>query len=226
MRFVASGMILLAMLLLTACERTGDAPAAPADTKQPQGATFNVPGLTEPAVPEGLSEPPRQKGEPNDRDANAARKKKPQKLVYSAPAEWVKIPACTGGVERYALKHVPEDREDAILDVERPARTAAGVGAIVDRWRAAFSGPGGAALPDGAFRSETLQVSGLDVTLVEIRGEHKAPGPAPARPGMHLLGAIIDTPAGFWAFKLIGPERTVAGHRDAFLEFVRAVRME
>lgn len=226
MRFIASSVLLAATLLLVACEQAADGPALPADAGQPKGAAIRVPGVTEPAVPEGLSEPAQQKGEPNDGGANAARKKKPQKLVYAAPAEWVKIPPCMGSVERYVVKHVAEDPEDAILDVERPARTAAGVGSIMDRWRAAFSGPGGTALPDGAFRSETLEVSGLGVTLVEIRGDHKAPGPAPARPGIQLLGAIVDTPAGIWTFKLLGPERTVAGNRDAFLEFVRAVRME
>jgi hypothetical protein len=213
-------------LLMTACERAADKAASPAEAGRPPGVAIDVPVVTKPIIPEGLSEPPRQAGEPNDRDANAARKKKPQKLVYAPPTEWARIPPCTGVLERFVIKHVDGDQEDAILDIDRPTRTVGGAGAVVDRWRAAFSGPDGGALPDGAFRSEALDVSGLSVTLAEIRGHHKAPGPAPARPGVRLFGAVVDTPAGLWAFKLLGPERTVESQRTAFLEFIRAVRME
>lgn len=226
MRAGVSSATLIVAFLMTACERAADKAANPAEAGQPPSVAIEVPVVTEPVIPEGLSEPPQQTGEPNDRDANTARKKKPPKLVYAPPADWTKIPPCTGVLERFMVKHVEGDREDAILDIDRPTRTADGAGPVVERWRAAFSGPDGSALPDGAFRSETLEVSGLSVTLAEIRGHHKAPGPAPARPGVQLLGAVVDTPAGLWAFKLLGPERTVESQRTAFLEFIRAVRLE
>lgn len=223
MRLVPTCLFLVFSGLLAGCDRSESGPTRSADAGKPPAVSLAAPQTT---VPENLSEPAQQKGEPNDAETPIVKKNKTRKLVYTPAAEWNKIPPCTGVLERFVVKHADEDTEDAMLDIERPTKTTAGIDPIVERWRAAFSGPDGAALPDGAFRSETMDVSGLSVTLVDIRGHHKVPGPAPARPGIQLLGAIIDTPVGFWTFKLLGHERTVENNRAAFLEFVRAAKME
>ncbi len=228
MRFRMCGFILVTSLLVTACERGEEKAISPEEAGRPPRVGIAAPVVSEPTIPENLSEPAKQTGEPANANANAnvADKKKPKKLIYTIPAEWTKIPPCAGVAERRVVKHVAEDKEDAMLDVERPIKTPAGASTVVERWREAFSGPGGAALPDGAFRSETLDVGGLAVTLAEIRGYHRVPGPAPARPGIQLLGAIVDTPTGLWSFKLLGPEATVNQNREAFLELVRGAHLE
>jgi len=70
-------------------------------------------------------------------------------------------------------------------------------------------------------------VHGLTVTLVEIDGTY-APGAMGAgdnTPHSHwsLSGAIVETPAGSYFFKMLGPTAKVASAHDSFEALVNSI---
>jgi hypothetical protein len=74
---------------------------------------------------------------------------------------------------------------------------------------------------------DTLEVDGMNVTMVELRGSWRGanfdPLPEP-RPGYRMLLAIIDGPAQNVYAKLVGPEATLERHEEAFRAFVKSAR--
>ena len=108
------------------------------------------------------------------------------------------------------------------------------VDANVQRWLAQIEQPDGS---DSARRAKraALQVSGLTVSTVEVRGVYTGPMALPnAPPGAvpapafesSLLGAIVNGPRGPVFFKLTGPTPSVERARDAFERLLRSLRPE
>jgi hypothetical protein len=67
----------------------------------------------------------------------------------------------------------------------------------------------------------------LQQTLVDVTGTFQQSttpmGPvSEEKPNFRMLGAVIETPAGPWFVKLIGPERTVERWKESFFEFMRS----
>lgn len=152
-------------------------------------------------------------------------------LKYTAPASWERRPV-TGSlrVDDYRLPRVEGDTEDGDL-VVFGTNIGGGVEANVERWRLQFATADGQPVPDDAFQRELLDVNGLKVTLVDVAGQFSGmmmsgAGNAPAKKDYRLLGAIVETPAGPWYFKATGPAATMGHHREAFLEFLRSMKLE
>jgi hypothetical protein len=110
----------------------------------------------------------------------------------------------------YGVPHANGDTTDAECTV---ITFSPGQGGSLDdnigRWVRQFNPLAGAPL------KATGQVNGMTVTRVEVAGSYhpmQMPG-APAAPATlasaRLIGAIVDTPSGFWFFKLTGPDATV-----------------
>lgn len=89
----------------------------------------------------------------------------------------------------------------------------------VQRWVGQFRNTDGTPAEADVSRRE---VGGLEVHLVDVAGTY-APGMMGGggpQSGQRLLGAIVVAPEGPVFFKLVGPDATVAGARDAFEAFV------
>ena len=90
--------------------------------------------------------------------------------------------------------------------------------------------------PDGRSSFEMTSTRGFDanglrVTVLDVPGTYVAavsPGSTTRlnKPNFRLLAAIVETPAGPYFFKLIGPDRTVARWDNQFSAFLRSVRVE
>jgi hypothetical protein len=78
------------------------------------------------------------------------------------------------------------------------------------------------------MNTRTLDVNGLDVLWVEVKGTYEASpmmsGSAEPNPGYMLLGAIARGPDVNWFFKLTGPEATVEANRSAFDAMVQSMQ--
>lgn len=155
-------------------------------------------------------------------------------LRYTAPPAWQRVPAMTAmRSDQYLLPRAAGDTEDAELRVFYFGPGGSGaVDANVQRWRQQFTGPDGGPVPEADLRREDLEVSGLKVTLIDVTGSFAgapmrpdAPAP-PVKPTYGLLGAIVETPAGPWYFKAVGPAATIAAHRAGFRALVASVRYE
>ncbi len=103
------------------------------------------------------------------------------------------------------------------------------VEANIDRWLAQFAQPDGSDTRDRA-KIEKIQVSGLDVHLVDVAGTfNESSGPMMGNPiprqNYRMLGAIIANPDGGMPYfiKFYGPEKTVAANADAFRKMIESL---
>ena len=97
--------------------------------------------------------------------------------------------------------------------------------ANIARWQSQFTtGDGGVADPS----VETMTVSGMPVTVVELRGDYaRGVGMGPAaspEPDQILLATIVETPRGNVYIQLYGPAQAVAAQRKAYLHFIRNLK--
>ncbi|APR76396.1 Hypothetical protein A7982_01743 [Minicystis rosea] len=143
-----------------------------------------------------------------------------REVVWEAPANWTK--AENTSPMRKATYRVPRaagDSEDAELTVSQ-------AGGSVEQNIARWAGQLGKRAEDA--KREKQRVAGLDVTVVDIRGDYAGmamPGAPPQdkKAGWALTGAIVETtPPTF--FKLTGPEKTVVAARADFDRFIASLR--
>jgi len=152
------------------------------------------------------------------RDAGQAA---PAKLVFALPAAWVGEQP--GSAMRLAQARIPGPAGSGEFAIFYFGAGGGGTAeANIERWIEQIDRP--AAPPKrGSFSAH-----GLEVSWVDVAGTMKAStvgmGPASARPGQRLLGAVVEGPGGPWFVKAIGPDATVAGARAAFLELLHALR--
>jgi hypothetical protein len=151
-------------------------------------------------------------------------------LTYAPPDTWQKEPVKSGlRYDQYRLPRIEGDAEDGELAV-----FSAGVGGTIAlniaRWRSQFTLPDGKPIPDEGVVQQLLESNGLKVTLVDIAGRYN-PGammtgmPSGPKDNYRMLGAIVETSAGPWYFKAVGPAETMGHHRDDFLAFLQTMRV-
>ncbi len=98
----------------------------------------------------------------------------------------------------------------------------------IDRWCGQFEQPDGRAARDAAATAKRI-VGGLAVTTIDLPGTYVAetfPGSGDRvnQPDYRLLGAIIETDAGPYYAKLVGPAQTVARWHASYDAFIRSLR--
>jgi hypothetical protein len=93
--------------------------------------------------------------------------------------------------------------------------------ANIDRWIGQFQSV------DGAPEQSVEEVAGMKVHLVDVTGTFTvgaAMGGGEARANWRMLGAIVESPAGNYFFKLTGPVDTIKAHQAGFDAFVASFR--
>lgn len=139
-------------------------------------------------------------------------------LNIKAPQGWVqREPQVSLILAEFRLPKAEGDEADGRLTVS----TAGGsIEANVDRWRGQFDD-----LQDKP--SETIEVAGRQVTLVDLAGtynDQRGPfAPGEKRPNYRMLGAIIPLDGDDLFVKAYGPQKTMAAHEAAFKEFVKSL---
>jgi hypothetical protein len=152
-------------------------------------------------------------------------------LKYDTPQGWVaKAPASSMRVAEFTLPKSADDAEDASLAVFYFGGQGGTVQANLDRWIGQMTQPDGRASRDVA-RTTRLSPRGLPITLVDLSGTYVAevsPGSTERfnKPGFRLRAAVIETKEGPYFVKLTGPEKTVARWDDAFMTFLKSLRVE
>jgi hypothetical protein len=231
-------------LCVPACERepiprATSRPAAAAPTSAPTDAELaNVRNFVKESAPP--AQPAMPPGHPNISEMSGMRPTgesappgtPPVNLKYTAPSTWEQVPVRSSfRAAQFRLPRAEGDAEDGELAV-----FAAGVGGGVEmniaRWRGQFSTPDDQPLPDDAVVRETMQVGDLKITFIDMAGRFDAgalmagsSAPA-AKDNYRMFGAIVETPSAPWFFKAVGPQATMAHHRDEFVEFLRSMKAE
>jgi hypothetical protein len=152
-------------------------------------------------------------------------------LKFDPSAEWTsKPPASTSRVAEFTLPKAPGDAEDASLIVYFfGAGQGDNVQANIDRWIGQMAQPDGKASAAVA-KTSSMIANGLKVTLVDVSGTYVAevaPGSTEKynKPGFRLRAAVVETPEGPYFIKLIGPAATVVKWDQAFIAFLKSVRI-
>jgi hypothetical protein len=130
-------------------------------------------------------------------------------LTWTAPTTWAVKPNGSMRKGSFAVKGAGGDADLAITAF--PGATG-GLEANLNRWR------GQVGLPPQAPAEVTAAVEkfsshGLEFLVVDY-----------ANGGNRLVGAIVPYGGNSWFFKLMGPDATVAGQKDAFREFLHTVK--
>lgn len=99
------------------------------------------------------------------------------------------------------------------------------VEANIQRWLGQFSD----IKTEDVQRSERT-VNDLQQSIVEVpKGTYTNSmamhGPKGPQPGFSLLGAVVDSPAGKYFFKLTGPEKTVQAAKEKFFSLLDATKL-
>ncbi len=158
-------------------------------------------------------------------------------LVFDKPVVWVsEMPANTMRLAQFAIP-APAAAEGAeavagpptVLIVSYFGTSGAGpVQANLERWAGQVAMPDGSSSLEQAVYAES-EVNGMKVHLVEVSGTQVAettPGSGIRvnNPGSTLLGAIVETSAGPYYFKLVGPSDTVDPFKADFAAMIESFR--
>ncbi len=99
------------------------------------------------------------------------------------------------------------------------------VDANITRWRGQFSTPDGSPVPESVVRDTT---GAFPITIAEFRGDYRrgiGNGSVDSvRTGQTLVAAIVETPHGTLYMQFFGPSAGVAGQKEAFVKFVKALK--
>jgi len=230
---------LLLMALTSACEQQPPARATsqPATATAPDTAELaNLRDFVRESTPRpGMNLPPGHPaiGETGSAAVGTAQPAAPDRLKYTVPDQWVEIPVRSAlRSAQYRLPRAAGDSEDGEMAIFSPG-IGGDVEANIARWRGQFTAPDGGPLPDEAAIRQTMQVNGLQVTLLDVAGRYNPGagmmmgGSAPAiKEHYRMFAVIVETPGGPRFIKAVGPQETMSQHRAAFLDFVRSLRLE
>jgi hypothetical protein len=98
--------------------------------------------------------------------------------------------------------------------------------ANIDRWIGQFSNSDGSPVSDA--KQGSSQISGLDVTKLEVAGQFASGMGAQGQPqapqtGQRLIAAIVNTAGGPYYFKFLGPNASVTENAAAFDELIQSI---
>jgi len=150
-------------------------------------------------------------------------------ISVTVPPDWRRVtPSSSMRLAEYLLPGDKAGAADASLAVF--AGNWGSVEANLERWYGQFRQTDGQSTSQQARRWEK-KVGGIPVTLVEITGIFTGgmgmeEGKGEPLSGYRMLGAIVDSPAGFFYFKLLGPAATVALWNESFDHLVDSVQPE
>jgi hypothetical protein len=214
--------IIVAALLMAACQSKGPAPkegAAPATETQKPAADPHAGLNLAPSQPAAADKIPRPEPDESGKiDLGLVTMQVPEGWTFEKPRALMRR-------AQFKVAGAGGDAESIVFFMG-----AAGAGsrqANIDRWVAQFSNRDGSPVVD--VKPVEKQVSGFDVTQIEVAGEYDGGmtprgQPGQASSGQRLIAAIVATPKGPYYIKLLGPDATVAENRKAFDDMIASIQ--
>lgn len=136
-------------------------------------------------------------------------------LDFRAPEGWLKeTPSNNMRKAQYRIADKEKAAADAELALFHFGRNPTGIQANIDRWAGQMGG--------ADAKPEAIE-GACKVTLVDLAGTYRSDGDV-TLPEARMLAAVVETDAGPWYFKMVGPAATVGDWREEFVAMVRAAR--
>ena len=149
-------------------------------------------------------------------------------LTFTPPAEWKPVATSSSmRVAQFALPHVAGDTQDGELVVYYFGGQGGSLDANIERWVGQMQQPNGQ--PATTVKRDSRTVNGLKVTLVDLTGTYvveMSPGSGQLHnsPGFRMRAGYIETAAGPYFIKLVGPQKTIAAYEKQFEAFLSSVK--
>jgi hypothetical protein len=148
-------------------------------------------------------------------------------LKSTTPAQWVEEkPTNTFRLKQFKLPKVGEDKEDALMLVISLGGGSGGSAEDnVKRYKAMFTPPAGKSIDDVA-KVETLKVSGITATYLDVHGTYTAPPfeKMPPKKDYRMLAVYWDSKTGPYFFRIVGPAKTVEHYKKGFDDWVKGFK--
>ena len=137
-------------------------------------------------------------------------------IKFEAPKEWTKEkPSSNMRKAQYKVPDKEKKAKDAELTLSFFGKGAGGLEANLKRWSAQMGGAEG--------KPEVIEGK-CKVTLVDLKGTYSPGFGGDAIEDARMLGAVVETEAGPWFFKLVGPAATVGGWKDEMVALLKAAQ--
>lgn len=151
-------------------------------------------------------------------------------ITWQAPDSWQEEkPSNSMRKAQFSIPKIENDPENASVVITHfPGQgTVGGEDANLIRWYGQFKQPDGSPSSDKALISDK-QINNLKVKTVELTGIylHRPNMMSPnsvEKPDYKMLAAIINSSAGPYFIKFIGPEKTVSKWADSFKQFLQTI---
>lgn len=152
-------------------------------------------------------------------------------LKSTAPADWVKErPTSNLRVAQFKIPKVEGDPRDAELIIFYFQGQGGSVADNLKRWKGMFLPPEGKSIDDVA-KVEKMKAGAVPIVYLDISGTYKykrAPmvpdAQAELRPDHRMLSVYFDSKDGPYFIRLVGPAKTVAHHKKAFDDWLKAFK--
>jgi hypothetical protein len=150
-------------------------------------------------------------------------------LTSTVPASWKEQPPKPMRFKQYTVPHAPGDEHDAevVIFFFGPGQGGDAT-ANLTRWKGMFVPPEGKKIDD-VSKVETIKVSGVEVTILDIHGSYKwkASMMSPEeelRPNHRMLSVIFASPQGPYFIRFVGPEKTIEKNKKDFDKWLRGFK--
>ncbi|MCX7835920.1 MAG: hypothetical protein N2450_07635 [bacterium] len=169
-----------------------------------------------PSDPSSMIPPPPQTPTEGGLDLAALEKNVPAGITKTQATSSMRI-------GQYTLKRQSGDNEDGELAVFYFGSNAGSIQANIDRWFNQFINR--KEENTSSFTTDTK----LKVTVAEAKGDIQAAatmgGLSQDKPNWRLYGAIIETPAGPYFFKAVGPDKTIKYYRNILKSWLSKAKL-
>jgi hypothetical protein len=207
---------------------------APQARQTPQMLAGHPPTDQQPAArPQPASDAQLPAGHPPITGMTPPVKPSAKNLVFEAPEGWTaEPPANSMRKAQFKLPAVEGDAADGELVVFFFGVGEGGPPELnIARWRGMFKKSDGSPLTDDDVRIDKSEADGMPVTICEFGGTYTPmmmPGGSASSPeeAYRMIGAIIETDAGPWFIKAVGPDATMAAQRELIEKYVKSAKVE
>lgn len=213
--------LILSLVLALSCDSKDEFDkVAPVEAPEAKGPAAPIEEADDSKIPEGhppIGDAPVQQPPQMVEYASPAEYGKVGPLRWNAPSAWTAAkPASQMRLAEYVLPSETGEPPTLTVFYFGPAG-GGGVDANVGRWLGQFGEAGKA-----AKRGEET-VNGMKIHTVDVTGTYNAGmagGNQPPKPDQRMLGAIVESDAGLFFFKLVGPKPAVNAAEADWKSFV------
>jgi gluconolactonase len=147
---------------------------------------------------------------------------------FKVPGDWVaQQPKRQFRILQWGVPTAEGDETAPVIYVSELPGTAGGVKGNIDRWIGEYESK------EGKEKTETFEADGIKIhtlavtgTFMESMGGPFSGGKKTPRENYQTLGAIIEIPdsANTYFFKMVGPKKSVAAQKDAFVAMLKSAK--